>query len=56
MSEESLNILRSEVESITKKIVEHNEEAMRLDVIRAVLQREIELYEPIKIVDNELPF
>ena len=55
MNEEKLNVLRAEVQKITNKIIEYNNEIERLDTVRDVLQREIELYEPIK-QDSDLPF
>lgn len=53
---EKLEILEKEVESLTNKIIEHQEEAMRLDVIRDVLQKEIEYKKPKSTSNDELPF
>ncbi len=53
---EKLEILEKEVENLTNKIIEHQEEAMRLDVIRDVLQKEIEYQKPKNTSNDELPF
>lgn len=53
---DKLEVLEQEVTIITSKIVEHQEEAMRLEIIRDVLQQEIELYKPINTKNDELPF
>lgn len=55
MNENQLKILRQEVDRLTNEIKKHEEESERLDFIRDVLQREIELYQPKKN-DDELPF
>lgn len=52
---EKLDILKQEVEKINNKISENYEEHRRLEIIRDVLQREIEMLEPSKN-DDLLPF
>ena len=52
---DKLEILEQEVKNITNKIIEHQNEIDRLDVIRDVLQQEIEYQKP-KDTSNELPF
>lgn len=53
---DKLEILRKEVKNITNKIIEHKNEIDRLDVIRDVLQQEIEYQEPQNTSNEELPF
>ena len=55
MSERQLEVLRQEIDRITEEIKKHTDEAERLDVIRDVLQKEVELYQTKKN-DDELPF
>lgn len=50
-----LEILEQEVSKITNEIIKHNEEIEKLDIIREVLQQEIDLNKPINTFD-ELPF
>ena len=52
---EKLEILEKEVENLTNKIIEHQEEVMRLDIIRDVLQKEIECQKPKNTSNDELP-
>lgn len=56
MGEEKILILKNEIERLTNEIAKKQEEAIGLDVIRDVLQREVELYEPIIKNNDELPF
>lgn len=57
IDEDKMNILKQEVSRLTNEIVKKQEEIMELDVIRDVLQKEVELYEPISQKnDEELPF
>lgn len=51
-----LDILKQQVTIITNKIVAYQEEIEILDVTRDVLQKEIDLYEPINNNKDELPF
>lgn len=53
---DKLEVLEQEVTIITNKIVEHSEEIERLEVIRDVLQQEIELHKPHNTNNDELPF
>lgn len=55
MNENQLKILRQEVDRLTNEIKKHEEELERLDVIRDVLQRELQLYQTKKNY-GELPF
>lgn len=52
---DKLEVLEQEVYNITTKINEYQSEIDRLDVIRDVLQQEIEYQKP-KNSSNELPF
>ena len=56
MEEDKLIILRQEVSRLTDEIKNHLEESQRLETIRDVLQKEIELYEVKPTINNELPF
>lgn len=53
---EKLELLKKQVTKITNQIVEYQEKIEELDTVRDVLQREIELHEPINKNYDELPF
>lgn len=54
-NDDRIKILKQEVDKLTDEIIKHTNESNRLDIIRDVLQKEIEFYQPKK-EDNELPF